>query len=230
MKEMRDHDERLPFTFIEIGKILKAVTAVTAHLAKEWVVFLLIMLYTEMRPSDAKKIKRKDITKVAGIGVIRVTSHKTRNFRAKVFWKPMHKCLQRHVDDLLQDLEEGTPLQPDDFLLKHLGNMREICLSFRFRTVLRVAEIEVQTAKGKDRRVSFSPKTLYSIKHTACVWLDNAGAREEEKDEHADLTEQAQEHYTHLGIEDAHLLEIRRRKINGMPDADEAIVAADAAK
>jgi len=210
-KEATDYDERLPFTTDEIRLIFEQIPVVIGPLAAEWTIFVLIMLYTEMRPASAVLVRRKDIRLEEG--VIRVISTKTQNFRNKHRWKPMHRCLLSYVKAYLEDVSLG----PDHFLCKHLANMPGQSIANTFAEVLRAAKIDQRRNKGENRINSFAPKSLYSIKHTSCVWLDTAGARDDEKEEHCDSTEQAQEHYRHLAFEDAELLEIRRRKINRMP-------------
>jgi len=213
-KEATDYDERLPFGAREIRQIFEVIPTVVGSLAVEWTIFILIMLYTEMRPSSATIVRRKDIRLEEG--VIRIISTKTENFRNKHKWKPMHRCLLLYVKAYLDDVS----LEPDDFLCKHLANMSEKSISNKFTEVLRAAKIDQMRNKGENRINPFSPKSLYSVKHTSCVWLDAAGAREDEKEEHCDSTEQAQEHYRHLAYEDPELLAIRRQKVNRMPAVD----------
>src|ERR1043166_1038623 len=196
-KEATDYDERLPFTTGEIRQIFEVVPTVVAPLTAEWPIFILIMLYTEMRPSSASRIRRKDIRLEEG--VIRIISTKTQSFRSKHKWKPMHRCLLSYVKAYLDDV----PLEPEDFLCRHLANMSEGSVACQFRDVLRAAMIDQRGNKGENRIISFNPKSLYSLKHTSCVWLDAAGARDDEKEEHCDSTEQAQEHYRHLAYDDA---------------------------
>ncbi len=213
-KEATDYDERLPFTTDEIRQIFDQLPAVVGAHAAEWNLFILTMLYTEMRPSSAIMVRSKDIRLEEG--VIRVISTKTQNFRNKHKWKPMHRCLLSYVKAYLEDVS----LVPDDFLCKHLANMPGGSIANTFTEVLRAAKIDQRRNKGENRINAFAPKSLYSVKHTSCVWLDAAGARDDEAEEHCDSTEQAQEHYRHLAFEDAKLLEIRRRKINRMPAVD----------
>jgi integrase len=211
-KEQTDYDERLPFAFEEMIRIFAALPEVVGSLFREWTLFLLIMLYTEMRPADSARTKRKDIR--LEDGAIRITSSKTKGFRSKHKWKPMHKRLLRYVTQMLAEVE----LQPEDLLCQHLGHMSEQSLSTKFRDILDHARIDQLRNKGENRINPFSQKSLYSIKHTACVWYDaTGGKKQDQKDEHCDSTEQAKEHYRH-DTPDPTVMEMRRQTINRMPD------------
>jgi len=214
-KEATDYDERLPFTYAEVLKIFATLTDVVANKAREWTIFLLVMLYTEMRPANAKEIKREDIIFQGEIGLIRVESSKTAAFRKKEKWMPMHRCLQMHIKPLIDDHD----FKPGDFLLKHLHHMDEKSISNKFREVLDTADVDQLRTKSENRINEFSKKTLYSFKHTSCVWLDAAGARDED-DEHDDSTAEAREHYRHSAVTDPHLLALMQRKVNQMPAVD----------
>ena len=56
-QEAADTAERLPFTFAEVVRIFGALK-IMGELAREWTTFLLVMLYTAMRPQDAARVKR----------------------------------------------------------------------------------------------------------------------------------------------------------------------------
>jgi hypothetical protein len=211
-KEAVDYDVRQPFLLNEILGIFGVLKEVVGALAVEWTIFLLIMLYTEMRPTDAKSLKREDIRLEEG--VIRIISGKTENFRQKHVWRPMHRSLLQYLIAFLKD----NPLRPEDPLCKHLFHMTESAISNTFNGVLAAAKIDKQQAKGENRIIEFSFKSLYSIKHTSYVWLDAAGARDEAKEDHCNSTLQAQRHYQHEGFEDTAVLEMRRKRINRMPE------------
>jgi integrase len=211
-KEQTDYDERLPFSFAEIICIFATLPKTAGALVREWTLFLLIILYTEMRPADAAGTKQKDIR--LEDGAIRIRSSKTKGFRSKHKWKPMHKRLRRYVTEMLAE----TELKPDDFLCPHLAHMSEKSLSNKFTEILRYAQIDQLRNKGENRIHTFSQKTLYSVKHTSCVWNDAAGGRkQDQKDEHCDSTEQAKEHYKH-DTPDPTVMELRRQSIDRMPD------------
>lgn len=214
-KEATDYDERLPFTYAEVLRIFATLPGVVANKVREWTIFLLVMLYTEMRPVNAKDIKREDIIFQGEIGLIRVESSKTAGFRKKEKWLPMHRCLQKHIKALLDDHD----FKPGDYLLKHLHHMDEKSISNKFRQILNVADVDQVRNKGENRINEFSKKTLYSFKHTSCVWLDVAGVRDED-DEHDDSTPEAREHYRHSVVTDPHLLDLMQRKVNQMPAVD----------
>jgi len=211
-KEATDYDERMPFTFAEVMQIFTTLPAVVGDKVREWTTFLLVMLYTEMRPVDAKDIKREHIIFQGEIGLIQVKSSKTAAFRRKEKWMPMHRSLQKHVRALL----DAHSFKSGDFLLKHLHHMDEKSISNKFTELLGVADVDQLRNKPEDRIKEFSKKALYSMKHTSCAWLDAAGARDEE-DEHDDSTPEAREHYRHSVVDDPHLLALMRRKVNLMP-------------
>ena len=211
-KEQTDYDERLPFTFAEVLKIFATLPTAVGRLHRQWTLFLLIMLYTEMRPADAVRTKRKDLRMEDG--AIRITSSKTKGFRSKHKWKPMHKCLLRYVTDMLEEVQ----LQPEDFLCPQLAHMSRQAMSHTFTGILKEARIDQLRSKGEYRINPFSQKSLYSFKHTSCVWYDaTGGKRQNQNDEHCNSTEQAKEHYSH-DMPDPTVMEMRRRTINGMPD------------
>ena len=208
-QEVADTAERLPFTFAEVARIFGALK-IMGELAREWTTFLLVMLYTAMRPQDAARVKRRDIDLEKG--TIKVKSSKTAGFNRKREPKPMHDALLSYLREMFAEKE----LAPEYYLCFNLAHKVEKHLAQEFSRILKAAEVDTQKAKGKNRRHEFSQKTLYSFRHTSNVWFGAAGANDEEqKTELGDSTDQALKHYQHDN--DPEVLAARRKKINLMP-------------
>ena len=208
-QEVADTAERLPFTFAEVARIFGALK-IMGELAREWTTFLLVMLYTAMRPQDAARVKRRDIDLEKG--TIKVKSSKTAGFNRKREPKPMHDALLSYLREMFAEKE----LAPEDYLCFNLAHKVEKHLAQEFSRILKAAEVDTQKAKGENRRHEFSQKTLYSFRHTSNVWFGAAGANDEEqKTELGDSTDQALKHYQHDN--DPEVLAARRKKINLMP-------------
>lgn len=208
-QEAPDTAERLPFTFDEVVRIFKALK-IMGELACEWTTFLLVMLYTAMRPEDAARVKRGDIDLERG--TIKIKSSKTAGFNRKREPKPMHEALLAYLRDMLAEKE----LAPDEYLCFNLAHKVEKHLVQQFARILKAADVDTLKAKAENRRFKFSQKTLYSFRHTSNVWFGAAGANEEEqKTELGDSTDQALRHYQHDN--DPEVIAARRKKINLMP-------------
>ena len=208
-QETADTAERLPFAFAEVVRIFGALK-IMGELAREWTTFLLVMLYTAMRPQDAASVKRRDIDLEKG--TIKVKSSKTAGFNRKREPKPMRDALLSYLRNMLAEEE----LAPDDYLCFNLAHKAEKHLSQEFSRILKAAEVDKLKAKVENRRQEFSQKTLYSFRHTSNVWFGAASANDEEqKTELGDSTDQALKHYQHDN--DPEVIAARRKKINLRP-------------
>ena len=219
-------EERMPFTIDELCRIDAAIVLVVPDHVVEWRRLIRIMLYTEMRPSDAARVIFSRIREENGIGLIDRESSKTDNFRDKHDWKPMHQCLQRCLQPLLDALQNSAP-RPEAFILDHLAYELD-AISATFDKIMHAAEIDPMQSPDKKRVKAFFAKTLYSLKHTSSMWLNAAGAKSSknnktsEKSGHLD-TSNAQKHYDHSSAFDLPLLKIDWQRTNTMPDLDEEI-------
>jgi integrase len=208
-QEAADTAERLPFTFAEVVRIFEALK-IMDELAAEWTTFLLVMLYTAMRPDDAARVKRSDIDLERG--TIKIKSSKTAGFNRKREPKPMHEALHLYLRGMIADKK----LALDDYLCLNLAHKVEKHLAQEFSRILKAADVDALKATGENRRHGFSQKTLYSFRHTSNVWFGAAGGSEEEqKAELGDSTDQALRHYQH--DTDPEVIAARRKKINLMP-------------
>jgi len=83
---------------VEKELMLNRFTRLMGELMREWTTFLLVMLYTAMRPQDAARVKRRDIDLEKG--TIKVKSSKTAGFNRKREPKPMHDALLSYLREM----------------------------------------------------------------------------------------------------------------------------------
>ena len=201
--------ERLIFAYDEMVRICGATRIMKSN-ARDWTTFLLILLYTEMRPEDAAIVQRKDVDLEAGL--IRFRAQKLEAYGRDLPRKPMHDELWKYLRAMLADLV----LSPDAFLCPSIAGKLGDNLNKDFLKILKAAEVDPCKGLAKHRQIEWSGKSLYSVRHTGNTWLAAEGATDkEQKLELGDSTTQALEHYQHH--DNPIMLSAEKRRINKMP-------------
>lgn len=209
--ELEDGDtqERMPLSHDEVTRIFAAVYVMGVY-AIQWTTFLIILLYTQMRPEDAAILQRKDVDLEAG--TIRFIAQKLEGFGRKFPPKPLHKALWNYLRDMLAELQ----LKPDDYLCPHIALKLGNSLNDGFIRILKAAHITNNKALAPNRKNEWSEKSLYSLRSTGITWMAAAGAGDEEqKLELGDSTTKALRAYQHPN--DPMVMEAQHRRVNQMP-------------
>jgi integrase len=207
--EAKETQERLPFKWAEVLKIFEALDSL-GKLGREWKTFLLIMLYTGLRPCDAALVTRGQIDLEQQL--IWADASKTRRFAGDKIPRVIHDALFAYLDDLLTKF----PLKSEDSLCLNFANRSQKSITNSFNKIMKMAGVSKQTVKTPYLQGKFSKKTLYSFRHTFNVLLMSVGAdRPQRKTEMGQKTDESQKHYEH--DQEPEVIATRRKLINLLP-------------
>ena len=157
----------------------------------DWRTVVLLGYYTAARLRDCTNLKVGQIDWVQG--VITVQQRKTK----KPAWVPIHPCLARH----LQKVVQGR--YPDDYVCPSLANRKtggKTGLSREFAGIMHEAGIDQGLVAGKGKR-RFSTLSFHSLRHSFNSHLANLGVDQETRrimTGHGTVS--ANDDYTHLEL------------------------------
>jgi integrase len=207
--EAKETQERLPFKWADVLKIFEALDTL-GKLGREWKTFLLIMLYTGLRPCDAALVTRGQID--LELQLIWADASKTRRFAGDKIPRVIHDALFAYLNQLLTMF----PLRPEEFLCLNFANRCMKSITHSFNKILGEAGVSKQVVKTPYLQGKFSKKTLYSFRHTFNVLLMSVGAdRPQRKTEMGQKTDESQQHYEH--DQEPEVIASRRKLINLLP-------------
>lgn len=190
-----DSTERKPFTFTEIGKLLRASPT------KDWQGIILLGAFGGMRLGDAATLKCGGID--LHTGLIRFIPQKSsrRGRKAEVVL-PMHAELNRYFENHKLSADADAPAFPTLARLSVAGNKG---LSARFIDIMMSAGVSRgktrEHVKGSVGRSSHA-RSFHSLRHTFNSSMFNGGVTQETRMKlvgHADTATNTR--YTHAEIE-----------------------------
>jgi integrase len=201
-----ESSERSVFTQDEIQKLL------TAAPTTDWQTLILLGYFLGARLRDCVQMKWENVH--PDKGVISYVQKKT----GKCVVVPMHFHLIEHIAYL-------TKTATGDYLCPTLaskGPGGKHGLSETFKCVMKKANVDTQTVKGKGTR-NFSKRTFHSLRHSFNSELANAGVAEEIRMKlTGHSSRQMNQRYTHLDIENL------KRAIGNVPMFKTATAASGA--
>ncbi len=185
-------EEREPFTFAEIGNLLRVAVGNYA----DWRTAVLVGAQTGLRLGDATSLTEGHLNLKAGF--IEITPEKTD--------KPVVIALAPQLHAHLESLPKSgatAPLMPSLYRRKTGSNGENAGLSNEFRRLMSKAGIVEKVGKkktGKGRQMS--KKTFHSLRHTFTTALAESGAADAvTKSMTGHTTDEAFRRYIHLGLD-----------------------------
>jgi integrase len=209
--EQESVETRAPFTRQEVQTLLAHLKQAGAE-CWEWETYLLVLLYTGVRPTDGARLRFADLDLAQGN--VRFKPSKTERFTPGEFHII---ALHRQLWKQLKSLFSTRPHTATDFICPDLANRQQSSLSKEFRKHCEAAGIDMRRENANHRRGTFTRKTLYSFRHTFNTWLEAAGvSADERRRELGHRNPGSLPSYGH--DEDPGVLAARRKLINQLPD------------
>lgn len=208
--ELKVTQERLSFEWEEILRIFEVLNKL-GKLGRDWKTFLLILLYTGLRPCDAARLIVGQIDLKNKL--IFVNPSKTRRFGRNDVPRVIHPVLFNYLNNLLTEF----PRKPEDPLSYNFANRSVKSITCSFNDIMEKAEVSKQVLETEYLSGKFSKKTLYSFRHTFNVLMMSVGAdREQRKVEMGHKSDQSHLHYEH--DTDSRVVSLRHKLISLLPE------------
>ena len=191
-----DSVQRKPFTYKEVGKLVKAAPS------EDWKGVILLGAFAGLRLTDATRLEVGNIHMKRK--VIHFVPRKTNRKKNKpVVEVPMHSELVSYFKNRKEKLSPFDGASVFDSLARVSAGGRE-GLSARFRRIMEAAKVERHlTRKTADGAARDNAKhSFHSLRHTFTSWLAKADVPEEVRMEMTGHTESTtHQKYTHQELE-----------------------------